>query len=66
MILQGFAWEMLKKEGERNSEMILYPTYEESRFMAYQAIISGAVGINYWGTSYTPQPSPFMDDFNEF
>ena len=45
--------------------MILYPTYEESRFMAYNAIIDGAVGINYWGTSYTPQPSPFMDDLNK-
>ena len=64
MVLQGFAWEMLKEAGERNPEMILYPTYEESRFMAYNAIIDGAVGINYWGTSYTPQPSPFMDDLN--
>jgi len=32
--------------------------------MAYQAIVRGAVGINYWGTSYTPQPSPFMEDLN--
>ncbi len=64
MVLQGFSWEMLKKEAERNPEMILYPTYEQSRFMAYQAIVGGAVGINYWGTSYTPQPSVFMDDLN--
>ncbi len=61
MVLQGFAWEMLKKEPERNSAMIQYPTFEESRFMAYNAIIHGAVGINYWGTHYTPEPSPFME-----
>ncbi len=64
-VLQGFAWEMLKKENERNPEMIQYPTWEESRFMAYNAIIHGVVGINYWGMSYTPQPSEFMDNLNK-
>ena len=61
-VLQGFAWEMLKKEKERNPKMILYPTWEESRFMAYDAIVHGAVGINYWGMPYTPQPSDFIDN----
>ena len=61
-VLQGFAWEMLKKENERNPKMILYPTREESRFMAYNAIIHGAVGINYWGMPYTPQPSEYIDN----
>ncbi len=61
MVLQGFAWEMLKKEEERDPDMILYPTYEQSRFMAYNAIIHGATGILYWGTAYSPQPSEFMD-----
>ena len=64
MVLQGFSWEMLKPEEERDTSMILYPTYEESRFMAYNAIVHGANGIIYWGTNYTPQPSPFMDDLN--
>jgi hypothetical protein len=64
MVLQGFSWEMLKEEKERNSDMILFPSYEQSRFMAFNAIIHGAVGINYWGMSYTPQPSDFMDDLN--
>ena len=64
MVLQGFSWEMLKEEKERNTEMILYPSYEQSRFMAFNAIIHGAVGIKYWGMSYTPQPSGFMDDLN--
>ncbi len=61
-VLQGFAWEMLKKEKERNPKMILYPTWEESRFMAYNAIVHGAKGINYWGMPYTPQPSEFIDN----
>jgi len=65
MVLQGFAWEMLKNENERDTSMILYPTYDESRFMAYNAIIHGANGIIYWGTNYAPQPSPFMDDLNK-
>ena len=63
-VLQGFSWEMLKPEKERNSSMVLYPTYEQSRFMAYDAIVHGATGILYWGTNYTPQPSKFMDDLN--
>ena len=65
LVLQGFAWEMLRKEGDRDSSMIKYPSYEESRFMAYNAIIHGANGVNYWGTAYTPQPSEFWDDLKK-
>jgi len=60
MVLQAFAWEMLQdKEGihERREEKVLYPTYRQSRFMAFQALIKGANGIVYWGSHYTPQPS---------
>lgn len=59
MVLQGFSWEMLRKESERDSTKILFPTLFQTRFMAYNAIIHGANGIIYWGTSYTPQPSAF-------
>lgn len=65
IVLQGFSWEMLKPNGERNLSMIQYPTYEESRFMAYNAIVHGVNGILYWGTNYTPQPSEFMDNLNK-
>lgn len=44
--------------------MVLYPDFAELRFMAYNAIVHGAVGINYWGISFTPQPSPFINDLN--
>ena len=60
MVLQAFAWEMLQdKQGihERREEKVLYPTYAQTRFMAFQALIKGANGIIYWGSHYTPQPS---------
>ena len=56
---------MLRKENDRDPKMIKYPTYEESRFMAYNAIIHGATGIVYWGTAYTPQPSPFWSNLKK-
>ncbi len=58
MVLQGFAWEMLRPEAERAMDKVLYPTYAQSRFMAFQSIIRGANGIVYWGTGYTPTDSP--------
>ena len=63
-VLQGFSWEMLKPVGERDTSIILYPSYEESRFMAYNAVVHGANGILIWGTNYTPQPSRFIDNLN--
>lgn len=62
MILQAFAWEMLKPEAERDSSKVLYPTYEQTRFMAFNAIVHKANGVIYWGSSYTPQSSEFMDN----
>ena len=63
-VLQGFAWEMLKPEAERDTSKVLYPTFHQERFMFYDAIVHGANGILIWGTSYTPQPSKFIDDLN--
>lgn len=62
MVQQGFAWEMLKPRSERNPQMILYPSYEQLRFMAFNAIIHGANGIIYWGTKYCPVNEPFWND----
>jgi len=59
MVLQAFAWEKLvnKDKFQQRDEKILYPTYGQTRFMAFQALIKGANGIIYWGSGYTPQPS---------
>lgn len=62
MVVQGFAWEMLKPAEERDPEKILYPTYEQSRFMAFQSLIKGANGIVYWGTGYTPRDAQMWPD----
>jgi hypothetical protein len=62
MVLQGFSWEMLRREDDRDPAMVLYPSHPESRFMAYNAIIHGANGIVYWGTYFTPPEAPFWDD----
>jgi hypothetical protein len=59
MVLQGFAWRTLDN---RNDPKAIYPTFAESRFMAYDAIIAGASGILYWGVDYTPRPSPFWSN----
>ncbi len=52
LVLQAWAWDALK-DGERG-----YPTAEESRFMAYQAVIHGAKGIFYYGQYHCTTPSP--------
>jgi len=52
IVLQGFAWEMLNEEAKRDPKKILYPTYEQLRFMAWQAIVHGVNGITFWGLSY--------------
>ena len=52
IVLQGFAW-----DNKQNPDNPLYPTYEETRFMAYNAVIHGVNGILYWGTYSMPQPS---------
>ncbi len=55
MILQAWAWGHDGKNKRRPySEMeSRYPTYEENRFMAYDAIVHGATGIMYHYLGYT-------------
>lgn len=65
MVLQAFAWEMLTGEKgvtERREEKVVYPTYAQSRFMAFQSLVKGANGIIYWGSGYMPQPSQAWTD----
>jgi len=51
MVLQGFSWHTIKPTREK-----LYPTFSDSRFMAYDAIVHGAKGIFYWGTNTIDEP----------
>lgn len=62
MVLQGFGWRDLRQqisEHERGVGIGRRPTWSESRFMAYDAIIHGANAILYWGTAYM---KPVEDD----
>jgi hypothetical protein len=52
MVLQGFSWhELQEKAGENLPDA--YPTFTESRFMAWNAITHGAEAVLYWGSAYT-------------
>jgi hypothetical protein len=52
MVLQGFAWHDLNTPGD--TEKTAYPSFSETRLMAYSAISHGAKGILYWGTRSIP------------
>lgn len=43
-VLQAWAWDCLE-DGDA-----AYPSYDECRFMAYQAVINGAKGLHHYGT----------------
>lgn len=61
MVLQGFAWEMLRKEGDRDAKMVLYPSADELLFMACQSIVHGVNGLVWWGLLRTPRESGFWE-----
>jgi hypothetical protein len=60
-VLQAFAWENLR-EKNRDRTAVLYPTREQLRFMAWQAIVHGVNGILWWGLSHNPEGSKVFQD----
>jgi len=62
MVLQGFGWHDLRETSNRPPETGRRPTYDETRFMAYDAIVHGAKGILYWGTHRVEKTSSFWTD----
>jgi len=63
MVLQGFSWAKLFSDvPEEQLRHRRYPTKEETRFMAYNAIVHGARGILYWGTAYIDREEPFWEE----
>ena len=55
MVLQGFGWRDLRAKVNEHETAVgigRRPTWAESRFMAYDAILRGANAILYWGTAY--------------
>jgi hypothetical protein len=53
-ILQGFGWSAWEKDPAAHKRA---PTWNETRFMAYDSILHGATGIIYWGASYEDRES---------
>ena len=64
MVLQGFGWRDLSKEGNNDQDPRKgrRPTFSETRFMAYDAIVHGANAILYWGTHSIEKESPLWRD----
>jgi len=63
MVLQGFAWpDIEEKPTAESREKNKRPTFDESRFMAYDAIVRGARGLLYWGTAYIEKDSELWKD----
>jgi hypothetical protein len=50
MVLQAFSWTELGKNPTKQGPF--YPSFDQSRFMAYDVIVRGAKGIMYWGSHY--------------
>lgn len=53
MVLQAFSWH----KGDPNRyKGVAYPTFHETRFMAWDAIVHGAKGVIYWGSETIDKP----------
>ncbi len=59
MVLQAFSWQLLEDPLPEHPDPELFPTYKDSRFMAWDAILHGAKGIFYWGSSLVSLKSLF-------
>ena len=50
MVMQAFSWDELGGDYVQNGNA--YPSFVESRLMAYDVIARGGKGLLYWGSSY--------------
>jgi len=63
MVLQGFGWADIRERPDADArDRLRQPNPNESRFMAYEAIVNGARGILYWGTAYVDKEEPFWTE----
>ncbi len=54
MVLQAFSWH---KGDSKRYQTAAYPTFHETRFMAWDAIVHGAKGVIYWGSETIDVPA---------
>lgn len=63
MVLQGFGWcDLGDRFNPSDPVNGRRPTYKETRFMAYNALLHGADAILYWGTSAIEKDSQLWKD----
>ena len=62
MVLQGFGWPDIHDYPEAKAATGRRPTWNETRFMAYDALVNGADAILYWGTAYIEKDSQLWGD----
>jgi len=59
MVLQAFGWgDLAKASKPPESWTGRTPTYDEIRFMTFDAVINGAGGVIYWGAPFLPKEDP--------
>ena len=61
MVQQAFSWSELGDSGSYYHYPEAYPSFDESRLMAYASIVYGARGILYWGSSQKKTPADFRE-----
>ena len=59
MVLQAFSWEQLLRQKPEQIDPMTFPSFKESRWMAYDAILHGAKGLLWWGSSYSSTKAAF-------
>jgi len=59
MVLQGFGWRDIQEGAayEEDAQLGRRPTWQETRFMAYNSLLHGANAVLYWGTAYIEKDS---------
>jgi hypothetical protein len=64
MVLQGFGWRDIQEGQELKDDPKAgrRPTWQETRFMAYNSLLHGANAILYWGTAYIEKDSELWRD----
>ena len=64
MVLQGFGWTDLKDDPFNPTDPVRgrRPNLQETRFMAYDALLHGANAILYWGTYTVEKDSALWND----
>jgi hypothetical protein len=63
MVLQAFGWsDLMDSGGPGELARHRRPTHDELRFMAYDAIVRGARGVLWWGTTLVEKPSRLWRD----